>query len=122
MTLLENPKIMARLCKLLLHSIKFSLSHCRSGQGCTKILLRRSQSQARLIRRLSLVMVGGVCKHVLESVGFGQEETHFLVSPVDGWEVLQKHQEALKERHIMCLHRHRSGQKTQRGGKLGLPG
>lgn len=36
-----------------------------------------------------------ICKHVLQSVGLSQEEAHLLITPVDGGEVLQQHQEAL---------------------------
>lgn len=38
---------------------------------------------------LSLVVAGSVCKHVLQSVSFSQQETHLLVAPVDCGKVLQ---------------------------------
>lgn len=37
---------------------------------------------------LSAVMIGGVCKHVLESVGFSEQESNFFVTPVYRGQVL----------------------------------
>ena len=37
---------------------------------------------------LSAVMVGGICKHVLESVGFGEQEPDLFVPPVYRGQVL----------------------------------
>lgn len=47
---------------------------------------------------LPLVVAGSVCEHVLESVSFGQEETHLLVPPVDRGKVLQEDEEALRKK------------------------
>lgn len=44
---------------------------------------------------LPLVVARCICKHVLQPVGLSQEEAHLLVTPVDGGEVLQQHQQAL---------------------------
>lgn len=47
-------------------------------------------------QHLSAVVVGGVGKHVLESVGLSQQQPDLLVAPVDGRQVLQQHEEALQ--------------------------
>lgn len=47
-------------------------------------------------QHLSAVVVGGVCKHVLESVCLGQQQPDFLIAPVDRRQVLQQHEEALQ--------------------------
>lgn len=47
-------------------------------------------------QHLSAVVVGGVCEHVLESVGLGQQQPDLLVAPVDCGQVLQQHEKALQ--------------------------
>lgn len=47
-------------------------------------------------QHLSAVVVGGVGKHVLESVGLGQQQPDLLIAPVDRGQVLQQHEEALQ--------------------------
>jgi hypothetical protein len=46
-------------------------------------------------QHLSAVVVGGICKHVLESVGLSQQQPDLLIAPVDCGQVLQQHEEAL---------------------------
>lgn len=47
-------------------------------------------------QHLSAVVVGGVCKHVLESVCLSQQQPDLLIAPVDRRQVLQQHEEALQ--------------------------
>lgn len=59
-------------------------------------------------------MVWGICKHVLESVGFSQQQPNLFVTPVYRGQVLEQHQKALEEGKTFSLERvkaeHRSAQ------------
>lgn len=52
---------------------------------------------------LSFVVAGRVCEHVLQSISLSQEETHFLVTPMDCRKVLQQHKKALKSNRNLLL-------------------
>lgn len=54
---------------------------------------------------LPLVVARCICKHVLQPVGLSQEEAHLLITPVDGGQVLQQHQEALSSNRKTSSHR-----------------
>lgn len=82
--------------------------HChRTGLSQHEVECLKHQSHISLFRGTSdtpdgeagllpLIVTGCICKHVLESVSFSQQQAHLLVPPVDGGKVLQKHEKALK--------------------------